>query len=73
MARVVIHQPVTMDTQVFFLRLVHVEFEVDKVTLGQIFVQVLWFSACIMLPVLHIHSFTYHQCYTILSTDSNVQ
>jgi hypothetical protein len=49
--------------------LVYVGFVVDKVALGQVFLQVLRFSSVIIIPpMLHTHSFIYHQrCIMFLS------
>ena len=48
---------------------------VDKVTVGQAFVQIFWFSlVTTILPMLHTHiSFIYHHCYIILATDSFIK
>jgi hypothetical protein len=56
MAQVVSCWPVTTEAQVN-PRSVHVGFVVDRVTLGQVFHQVLWFSlVSIIDPILCSHS-----------------
>ena len=57
MAQIVIHQPVTTEALVFLPGLDHVGFAVDRVALGQVFLQVLWFSAelCYLCSIL-MHS-----------------
>jgi hypothetical protein len=43
---------------------VHVLFMVDKIAVGQFFIQILRiFLVTIILSMLHVHSFIYHQCY----------
>jgi hypothetical protein len=52
-----------------------VGFVVDKVALGKLFLQILWFSSVIINPpVLHIViSFICYQTYIIIGTDSVVK
>jgi hypothetical protein len=52
-------------------RPMHVEFVADQVTLAQAFLRVIGlFPISIILPMIHFHSFIYHQRYVILGTDS---
>jgi len=45
-------------------------FMVGRMTLGQVFLWVVWFSPfSIILWIFHIHLFIYHWCYTILVTE----
>lgn len=71
MARVITYQPVTTDTHVF-LRLVPVEFAVDKVTLGQIFFKYfgfpLYHATCAPYSFIYLSPVLYN-----LSTDIIVQ
>jgi hypothetical protein len=55
-------------------RLVHVGFVVDKMAVGQVCLQVLWFSQIsIIPPMLHTRiSFVCHQRYMSLKTQSFV-
>jgi len=51
---------------------VHMGFIVDKVALGQIFLNIVWFfPVIIILPLLHIHSSVAD--YTILAIDSTIK
>jgi hypothetical protein len=52
-------------------RPVHMGFLVDRVVLGQVFLQILQSSHVrIIPPMFHFHSFLYHLCYIILEIDS---
>ena len=54
-------------------RSVHVGFVVNKVALGQVFLQVLWFSPInIIPPMLHTLSFVYYQHCILSLVDSNL-
>jgi len=56
----------------FNVRPVHMRFLVGRVALGQVFVEVFWFSLVSIIPsMLHTHVwFIYHWCHIILSIDS---
>ena len=59
-------------TLIFSPMSVHMGFMVDKVALGQIFLNIAWFfPVIIILPLLHIHSSVAD--YTVLATDSTVK
>jgi hypothetical protein len=67
-------------TLLFFLKAmfnpmqVHVEFVVDKVEMGQVFLSVVYIPSVIVIPpVLHIHSFIYQRCNIIFPIDSVVR
>ena len=67
------HHPVTMENK-FDLRAVHMGFMVDMMALGQFFLSHLVFPISIFPLMFHTHvSFTYHQCYIILETDSFIK
>jgi hypothetical protein len=53
---------------------VHVEFVVDKVEMGQVFLSVVHIPPVIVIPpVLHVHSFIYQRCNIIFPIDSVVR
>jgi hypothetical protein len=59
MTHVIAHHPLTAEA--WDPRLVHMVLAVDKVALGQIFFQVLWFSTVRIIPIVpSTYSLTYH-------------